>query len=684
MGDKVNSAIIGVFTLLQVSTTLTIDHDLRSPARYFEQPAHRNFSISPSGRYLASVRNLPYEDIDYDALSDEEEEGRRTRLNFISHGIGDQIQIYDFEKESLVKNINIYQQSIYWLHWANDDRLLASISATYDLNLGRKFTFELPAARTISMAPLTDDEPVTLFANDKAVLKQNLYLSNIADPLADDPAHVLMSAYRQGDLDLWRVNIMTGDAQRIATGTPNTFGWIADRTGQPAFRLDQNSNGTIMKVFARSDNNRWRQIIATRLNEKGYGQSFWPIARGRNEHEIFVLSSSQNQPRASISVYDLRNGEISAPILTDKNFDLIGGLIDPHTGEYFGAWLIDDRYRLIFQDESLQPHVRGINAFFDNAANVKLVAASRDLRRLLLEVSAPTIPGEIYAYDRIKKNITPMFDTRPYLRAKDLSPVEMITVTARDGVTFRAYLTHPYGTAANEQAPLIVMPHGGPAARDYYEFDPTAQFLASRGYRVLQPNFRGSSGYGRAFEEAGYREWGGKMQTDVLDALFQIRDRGLIKDKDVCILGSSYGGYVALYAALTTPEYFRCAISIAGVTDLPDILKYSKKIDRDTYDYNVRRIGDPKTEKDLLEERSPARRAEETNIPLLLIHGRYDNVVPYDQFLKLTKALDKNDIEYEWYAVNDGHTFHSLSSTVQTMKRIEKFLATHLGGKSEP
>lgn len=677
MGRNMKPFFISLLVFFHISFDVAA-RDLPSPVDYFGPPDHRNFSISPSGRYLASVRDLPMDQIDYDNTQTEND--RRIRLNLVNQGAGDQINIYDFHKGEFVKSLNIQNQSVYWLHWASDERLLASISATYDLNFGRRYTFQLPAARTVSMTPLADTEPVVLFANDRALFRQNLFLSNIADPLADDPDHVLMSAFRRGDLDLWRVNITNGEAKRIATGTAYTFGWIADGRGQAAFRLDRNVKGTTMTVYAQQENRRWRKVISTPLNEEGYGQSFWPLARGARNGDMYVLTSPPEQERASVAIYNLATGQLSPPVMEHETFDLSGGLIDPHTGEYFGAWYVDDRYKTIFLDDALQKHMDGINAFFSDDANIKLVAASRDFRRLLLEVTSPTIPGEIYAYDRIEQQIEPVFDTRSKLGGSHLSEVEMLTVTARDGKEFRAYLTHPAQSGRDQPAPLVVIPHGGPAARDSYGFDPMAQFLASRGYRVLQPNFRGSSGYGVAFEESGHREWGGKMQTDVMDAFHQVRDSGIVKDDKACIAGSSYGGYVALYAAMTTPDDFECAISIAGVTDLIDILKYERQGDRESYELAIKKIGDPREERDKLIARSPARNADKITLPLLLIHGRQDNVVPYDQFTKLTDALDEAGVDYSSYVVNDGHSFSRLASTVQSMRRIERFLAEHLGG----
>lgn len=652
---------------------------LPSPVDYFGPADQRGFSISLSGRYLAGARDLPLDQIKY--ANTQADNDDRILLNVVDQGAGDQIFIYDLQEKTLTNTINVQGRTVYWLHWANDERLLASISTTFDMNIGRDFTFQFLAARTVSMTPFSDTEPVVLFANDRAVHRQNLFLSSIVDPLSDESDYVLMSAFRRGDLDLWRVNIITGDAKRIATGTPRTFGWVADNQGLAAFRLDHNANGTVMSVFARKKNGGWNKVISTRLREQETSTAFWPLARSSRAEEMYVLTTPPGEERASIALYNLKTGEISGPIFEHEEYDLSGGLIDPHTGEFFGAWYIDDRYQTAFLDENLQKHMNGINAFFDDDANVRLVAASKDFKRLALVVTSPTIAGEAYAYDRINNELLPLFHTRKKLQNELLAEVEMLTVTARDGMQFRAYLTHPSGIGTDQKAPLVVMPHGGPSARDSYDFDPIAQFLASRGYRVLQPNFRGSSGYGNAFREAGYREWGGKMQTDVLDAFYQVRSRGIVKEGKACILGASYGGYVALYAAMTTPDYFACAISIAGVTDLIDIVRYARENGKEAYEFAVRQIGDPRADKDILIARSPARNAEKIALPLLLIHGRQDAIVPYDQYRKFTTALKELDVEYERHIVNDRHQFVRLASTVRSMRHVESFLAEHLGGQ---
>ena len=650
---------------------------------FYKKPAYRLFSLSPNGRYLAVVQDIPFEEAyrHYLENAEEEKSSRRNRtIDLTKEVYGEQILIYDFETAAFVQQIRFYEHELYWTHWANNDRLLASISTRYKLKFGRIATFELPAARTLSIDWRTT-EGVVLFDKDRAIQRENLSLSSVVDPLPDDSNHVLMSAYKNNDLDLWRVNVLTGKAEREGIGAAGTFGWITDHAGKPVFRLDQNRSGSVMRVFTPDERGRWKKTYTAPLNNSGESSVFQPIGKGEQVGEMYVLATPDGEDKAVIKAFDTQSGTLTRTIAATESYDIGGALIEPGTGAYFGAWYVDDRRRLLLKSTDLQRHIIAIEGFFDHDANIHLVAANREYSKLIIQVTSPTISGEVYAYDYANTRIDPLFVAYPKLSEEKLSPTEIVRYQTRDGLLITGYLTHPRRVGETGLAPLVIMPHGGPAARDYYDFDPGVQFLASRGYRIFQPNFRGSSGYGSAFMEAGYGEWGGKMHDDLMDGIAYLVDRGVATPGNICIVGASYGGYAALFASMTEPETFACAVSIAGVTDLPDLLEHERRDkgnSREDFQFVVKQIGDPKTDRALLEARSPARHPEKLTIPLLLIHGRFDQVVPYAQFVDLTNALNEADIKYQWMALNDDHNLASLSSRVQSMKKVERFLNTHL------
>jgi dipeptidyl aminopeptidase/acylaminoacyl peptidase len=267
-----------------------------------------------------------------------------------------------------------------------------------------------------------------------------------------------------------------------------------------------------------------------------------------------------------------------------------------------------------------------------------------------------------------------------------MAAVQPIQYAARDGQTIHGYLTLPPGGPGTNLA-LIVMPHGGPNLRDFGEYDSQVQFLANRGYAVLQMNFRGSSGYGLKFMRAGFKEWGGKMQDDMTDGVNWAIAQGIADKSRIGVFGASYGGYAALMGLIKTPELFKCAISYAGVIDVDAFAQYVAKIEPFQHDFEriaQERIGDYRADKKHLEEISPAHLQDKIQAPILLAYGARDPKVDVEQARKLASGLSQKHKKFELIIEeNEGHGFHRLSSRTNLYNRIERFLNENLG-RSEP
>jgi dipeptidyl aminopeptidase/acylaminoacyl peptidase len=286
-------------------------------------------------------------------------------------------------------------------------------------------------------------------------------------------------------------------------------------------------------------------------------------------------------------------------------------------------------------------------------------------------------------YQRPHRRGRYLFNTRPALEGYTLAPMEPIRLTARDGLTVHGYLTLPPGIAPR-LLPLVLNVHGGPWHRDVWGYDPEAQWLANRGYACLQINFRGSTGYGKAFLNAGNREWGGKMQDDLSDAVHWAVGRGIADPARVAIYGGSYGGYAALAGATFTPDLFRCAVSVVGPSNL---MTFINSIPPYWSSYRAmlhQRVGNPDTEPEFLRSRSPLFHVDRIRIPLLIAQGANDPRVKRAESEQIVEALKAKGLDYEYLLFEDeGHGFAKPENRLRFYAAAERFLARHLGGRAE-
>jgi len=350
--------------------------------------------------------------------------------------------------------------------------------------------------------------------------------------------------------------------------------------------------------------------------------------------------------------------------------------MDPETSRIRGIRYEDDRWRTHWLD----PELAGLQSRVDRA----LPAAEKHHRQSVLRPE----PGS----DRVRVLVRPadLFPAgseggpeapgdrclRPDRSAR-LTPVEWVNYTARDGLKIPAYLTLPRGKEARA-LPLIVLPHGGPFLRDDWEYDPIVQFLANRGYVVLQPQFRGSTGYGKAFVESGYGQWGRKMQDDLDDGIDWLVRAGKVDPRRVCIMGGSYGGYAALWGAIRNPEKYRCAVSYAGVSDLPAQLRQNRKsfsATRYFREWRTKVAGEGKVD---LKTVSPIAFADKLKVPVLIAHGEEDSVVAASQSHAMVKALTKAKANVTSVFYKNGwHGWGNAADMEDFLRRLDAFLAQY-------
>ena len=369
-------------------------------------------------------------------------------------------------------------------------------------------------------------------------------------------------------------------------------------------------------------------------------------------------------------------------IAEDPQFDVSMTVFDNDTAE--PRLVSFDRERtdwvaLVDKDRQALEDLRRV----DPEAELNFVGSDTANTRWLVALVRDDGPNAYYRYDRATRKATFLFDHQPALRKYTLARMEPVTITARDGVELHAYLSYPPG-AKRSKLPLVLRVHSGPWYRDYFGYWPDTQWLANRGYAVLQVNYRGSRGYGKAFLNAGNREWGGAMQSDLADAVRWAIDAGIADPKRIGIMGAGYGGFAVLSALTSTPDLFACGVSVSGIADLASYVE-SFSTAHDAYVTMLhRRIGDPVADAAMLADRSPINHLDRIAAPLLLVQGGKDAHVPREHAERIVAALKAKGVPYEYlYFPDEGQGIGKAANAAQYYQAVDRFLAQHLGGRYE-
>lgn len=527
--------------------------------------------------------------------------------------------------------------------WASDRRLLVRVIIETRSRARQVIGSNIPIARqtlrsrrTLSIDADDPSQVVALFQDQRRLMRQNFDLGRLVDMLSEDPDHVMMTAYGDdGLLGLNRVNVVTGSATRVERGNTGTIGWYV-QNGVAVVRRDINPRGTLETLYARTPGqSEWRM---TRRNRMLDAPDFQWVGPSEKPGIVLVAVRLEGEDYMAVRELDLASLALGPPMNARDGRDVHYGLTDAY-GRYLGAAYYGERLEYEFADPALVSIHRGLDRFFEGDCDVHLRDVSNDRSRFIVRAEGPKEPGAWYFYDRRARAVVNI-GARRLLDYDRLGNCERLDVQTRDGAAIEAYLTAP---PTGRPGPLVVLPHGGPEARDHRTWDRQAQVLAAQGWWVLQPNFRGSDGYGLGFAREGWRRWGDRMQEDVEDAVAHVVASKGLDQARVAIMGTSYGGYAALMGAVLRPDLYKAAIAICGVFDLPDMMDWQRRMDdapdQPIYDFWTKRIGDPRTDSERMASASPRRRADEIACPVLLVHGVEDDIVPVAQSRRMRDAL---------------------------------------------
>ena len=609
---------------------------------YGKLPSIESATISPNGRAVAVV---------------------------VTNGEDRTIVVKDLKSDAITLRGFLGAHKIRSVSWAGDEHLAVVYSATFNTfeidNGFREWFFGSTInLKTKTIAPMMRNSQK---ADLGAIFGYPIVRNYMGEPAIFVQGVVFSGGY--GHLSLFRIDLKTGTNRLVEAGATNTIDWTMDTEGRAiAQELYEPASGEwTLKVRSGTG---WRDAVSyTEKVDRPY-----LIGLGRDNTSV-IYAARDKDDRWAWREARVNGDNSGAPLATLDNQAAIRAPLD---GRMIGHYaLVGDEARYTFFDPVDARAWKAIVETFPDR-QVRLESWSADRRKVVVLADSPTDGPAFAVVDLSDWSATWLGAEYADLETADIALREPIRFTAGDGLPLTGYLTTPRGRDA-KNLPLVVFVHGGPAARDEPGFDWWAQAMASRGYAVLQVNYRGSDGFGWKFLSAGFGEWGRKMQTDLSDGVRYLASKGTIDPKRVCIVGGSYGGYAALAGAALDRGVYRCAASFGGVSDLRRLITYSRgKQGLPAQRYWTRFMGADDLKDPVLAQYSPVTHAAEVAIPVLLVHGRDDTVVPLEQSQVMADALQKAGKPVELVVQKGADHWLSRGDTRMAMLRaVTTFLEKH-------
>jgi len=489
------------------------------------------------------------------------------------------------------------------------------------------------------------------------------------------PDTVLIQANKRDPkvFDVYRVDLKSSKADLDTENPGDVQGWQADNDLQVrAAQVDQPDGGSIIRV--RNDvKSPWHDLI-----KWGPDETFGGIAGFSPDNKKLWVITSLDVNAARILEIDITSGQRKV-IAEDPQFDVAGVVTQPKTNQLQVVTFVKQRMAYDYIDPQIKADYEALQKVRN--ADIGDISRSLDDKKWIVTYVSDDAPVIYYLYDRPSKRVTYLFTSRPALDKYKLSAMKPIEYSARDGMKIYGYLTTPAGMDA-KSLPMVLFVHGGPWGRDEWGFNRYAQWLSNRGYAVLQINFRGSTGYGKQYVNAGDRQWAGAMHTDLLDGKDWAVKQGVADASKVCIMGGSYGGYATLAGVTFSPDAFACGVDIVGPSNLNTLLKTIPPYWSTLLSTFHKRMGDSE---ELLTAQSPLFKASQIKVPLLIGQGANDPRVNKAESDQIVQAMRKNGKDVEYYVFPDeGHGFARPTNNMAFQAAAENFLAKYLGGRAEP
>lgn len=558
-----------------------------------------------------------------------------------------------------------------WIGWANNERLLVSLRYPSERNW-------VDSVETRLLSMRRDGTDVRNLVRRPAFGEQvrvAQFQDQVVDWMPDDPQHILLQINDDNEPlpSVFRVDVETGRRTKVQGARAGVYRWISDRTHRVRVGVKQRDAKVAIEVCD-PDGGNWRTAWSYEVFDRA---AVTPLGFGADANLLYVLADHEG--REAVFVVDLRDPQLPKKlVLADPGRDLGGHLLyDPHSNDAVG---INSSQLGNGSASFWDPAYRSFAAAIDKALPERfnrLIEFTADGSRYLLVSSGNGVAPQFFFGNRSTGELALLADTYPELDSPVLVKKRPVMLTARDGMALPGFLSLPRARAPTN-LPAVILPHGGPISTDTIDFDPWAQFLAHRGYAVLQVNFRGSAGFGHEHMQAGLKQWGLAMQDDLSDAVAWLGKQGIADPGRVCIVGGSYGGYAALMGVAKTPKLYRCAVSFAGVTDLLDLAAHERQYVNMSAVF-ARQVGSSWDDRDQLKATSPVRLADKIEVPVLLMHGTLDRSVPFEQSEDMADALKSAGKRVRFVKQEDGdHHLSHYAHRLQFFQELERFLAENL------
>jgi dipeptidyl aminopeptidase/acylaminoacyl peptidase len=594
---------------------------------FFKDPQRAGYRISPNGEMI--IYRAPH----------------KGRMNVFFQKLG------DTTARPLTEET---ERSIYNAEWESDDRII------YVKDIGGDENTHILSVKPDGSG-LVDHTP---FEKVQA---------SVVDILEDRPDELLIQHNKRNAqvFDVYLLNTATGELKMVAENPGNISGWVTDHDGK--IRAAVTTDGVNSSLLYReTEKDKWKTVLTTSFRE-----SISPVTFTFDNKNLFALSNL-GRDKIALVEFDPNTAKEVKVVYENPDVDVNGFDYSKKRKVITQVNYETDKNQRHIVDEETKRIIQNIQTKLPADYQFFIARKNKEEDKLLVFTNSDRYFGGYYFYDVQADKLSKLADFKPWLKEENMARMQPVTYTSRDGLTIHGYLTLPKGIPPTN-LPVVVNPHGGPWARDSWGFNPEIQFLANRGYAVLQMNFRGSTGYGRKFWEASFKQWGLAMQDDITDGVKWLIKEGIADSSRVAIYGASYGGYATLSGVTKTPELYSCAVDYVGVSSLFTFMNTLPPYWEQYRKMMHEMVGDPATDSLMMANSSPVNNVDKIKCPLLVAQGANDPRVKKSESDQMVAALRQKGLQVEYIVKdNEGHGFYNQENQFEFYGAMEKFFEKHL------